>query len=208
MGSDIHGFLECADDLGDEPWSAAVDLELLYRGRNYDAFGCLFGIRNHARFRPLAADRGLPPDASPAVCAAFADWGRDAHGATWVDWAELRRVDWSEPAAGVDSRIHEYRRVGDVWVMTGKAGWSRRVADAIAAATGGEPGGAFPYREHDWPEGTEWSDGEDRLYRVGRLTRREAVPEGGEWAPVWAVMEALASVHGEGNVRLVVWFDG
>jgi hypothetical protein len=39
------------------------------------------------------------------------------------------------------------------------------------------------------------------------LTRRDAIPVGSEWEPVWAVMKALAGLHGCGNVRLVVWFD-
>jgi hypothetical protein len=39
------------------------------------------------------------------------------------------------------------------------------------------------------------------------LTRRDAIPVGSEWEPVWAVMKALAGLHGWGNVRLVVWFD-
>ncbi|MFL9684131.1 MULTISPECIES: hypothetical protein [Streptomyces] len=78
-----------------------MDLGQVYGGCDYDAFGCLFGIkiRNHAGFRPLAAGRGLPPETP------------------------------------------------------------------------------------------------------------DAVPAGGEWAPVWAVMKALADAHGPENVRLVVWFD-
>ncbi|MFD8205564.1 hypothetical protein ACFV2S_04000 [Streptomyces sp. NPDC059695] len=40
------------------------------------------------------------------------------------------------------------------------------------------------------------------------MSRRDAVPERGAWAPVWATMRALADVHGDEQVRLVVWFDG
>ncbi|MFE7237713.1 hypothetical protein [Streptomyces sp. NPDC057580] len=62
MGTDIYGFIECRASWHEkgEPWSAAVDFDLLYMGRSYDAFGCLLGVRNRADFRPLAADRGLP----------------------------------------------------------------------------------------------------------------------------------------------------
>lgn len=49
--------------------------------------------------------------------------------------------------------------------------------------------GEIGYSEHGWPEGTEWRDGEDRLYRVERMTRREAIPPAGEWKPLWTVME-------------------
>ncbi|MFJ3877766.1 hypothetical protein ACIPW5_09940 [Streptomyces sp. NPDC090077] len=207
MGTDIHGFVECADEWGEEPWCAAIDLALLYDGRDYDAFGCLFGVRNFAGFRPLAEGRGLPGDASPAVRAEHAGLGSDAHGATWIGWAELKRVDWSEPAQRVDARIREYRRTGDSWVMTGEAAWSPRVAEVAGLARQRDPGRLFRYEEHDWPEGTEWADGDDVRYRVERMTRGEAVPPDGAWKPLWTVMETLAALHGDENVRLTVWFD-
>ncbi|MFE4658356.1 hypothetical protein ACFRFJ_16955 [Streptomyces hydrogenans] len=72
MVCDTHGFVACwttyrvlgAEDT--ERW-AAMDPDQVYGGCYYDAFGCFFGIRNHAGFRPLAASRGLPPEASDAV---------------------------------------------------------------------------------------------------------------------------------------------
>ncbi|CAM5574042.1 hypothetical protein SCALM49S_09746 [Streptomyces californicus] len=57
-----------------------------------------------------------------------------------------------------------------------------------------------------FPENTEWPDG-DRLFRVGRLRRKDVVPDS-EWGAVWSVMRTLANLHGEEGVRLVVWFDG
>ncbi|WP_418960494.1 hypothetical protein [Streptomyces tritici] len=191
MGTDIHGFLECrtnyrtldAEDM--TGWHGAVDLDLLYSGRDYDAFGCLFGVRNLAGFRPLAAERGLPGDVSEEARRRYEGWGRDAHDATWIGWDELSRVDGDELAEQVDERVHMFTRVasGD-WVLTGKGFWDHA----------------------DRPEGDEWiQDG--RLFRVVRTSRRDAVPEGGEWAPVWATMRALADVHGDEHVRLVVWFD-
>ncbi|MFI5861395.1 hypothetical protein [Streptomyces sp. NPDC051546] len=54
------------------------------------------------------------------------------------------------------------------------------------------------------PEGMEWPDG-DRLFRIGRLRRRDAVPEC-DWGAVWSVMRTLAGLHGDEGVRLVVWF--
>ncbi|CAM5516474.1 hypothetical protein [Streptomyces aurantiogriseus] len=191
MGADVHGFVECRathrvldpEDAGG--WAAAIDLDLLYAGRSYDAFGCLFGVRNHAGFRPLAADRGLPDDVSAEARHAHDAWGRDAHSASWIGWAELSRVDWDEPAERVDERVHEYRRGADGgWILRGKA--SKRLRDR--------------------PAETEWTEG-DTLFRVTRTTRRDAVPQDGDWAPVWAVMRTLAAVHGEEHVRLVVWFD-
>lgn len=191
MGTDIHGFVECraayrtleVEDVSG--WHGAIDLDLLYGGCGYDAFGCLFGVRNYAGFRPLAAERGLPGDASNEARREYESWGRDAHNATWVGWEELSRVDWEERAERVDDRVHEFTRdpSGD-WVPAGKGFWDRA----------------------DRPEGDEWiQDG--RLFRRVRMSRRDAVPERGEWAPVWATMRALADVHGDEHVRLVVWFD-
>ncbi|MGW6707397.1 hypothetical protein ACWGDE_21245 [Streptomyces sp. NPDC054956] len=206
MGTDIHGFVECLDE-DDRLWTAAIDIDLLYHGRDYDAFGCLFGIRNYAGFRPLAEDRGIPDDASEAVRASFAEWGSDGHSPTWIGWSELLRVDWSEPAARVDERIHEYRRTEDGWVMTGKSAWNPRVAEVAGLSIVREPGWLFTYEAHDLPEGTEWPDGEDRLYRIGRITRDAAVRRDGSWKPLWTVMETLAGLYGPENVRLTVWFD-
>ncbi|MFK4155102.1 hypothetical protein ACI2LV_24330 [Streptomyces fungicidicus] len=208
MGTDISGFVECRarhlHEEGQGPvWRAAVDLFLLNTTRNYDAFGCLFGVRNYANFRPLAAGRGLPADASETVRAELgrlSEWPDQAYGTTWITWAELKAVDWGEPAEKADSRLHQYRRTPDGLRLTGKSAWSPRLAEAV-----GLPG-PVPGEAREWPEGSEWLIG-DTLYRSERLRRRDAVPETGEWKPVWTVMEALASQHGDDHVRLVVWFD-
>ncbi|MBC6456591.1 hypothetical protein [Actinomadura sp. HBU206391] len=90
--------------------------------------------------------------------------------------AEVARVDWDEPAEEVDERVHEFAlKPGRGWVLVGKSFRDR----------GGRSGG------------DEWRVG-DELYRVVRMTQRDAVPEHGEWAPVWTVMRALAGVHGDG----------
>ncbi|WP_129307750.1 hypothetical protein [Streptomyces sp. L2] len=48
--------------------------------------------------RPLADHRGLPEDVSDEVRAAFTAYGgpEDAHGTTWITWAELIDTDWDE----------------------------------------------------------------------------------------------------------------
>ncbi|MFG2562964.1 hypothetical protein [Streptomyces sp. NPDC048496] len=69
MGTDINGYIECKRDYPvdfdetDSLWHAAMDLDHLYDGREYSAFGCLFGVRDNS-FEPLAAERGLPLDVS------------------------------------------------------------------------------------------------------------------------------------------------
>jgi hypothetical protein len=207
MGTDIHGMIECrarADADEDGSWCAAVDLGLLHRVRDYDGFGCLFGVRNYANFRPVVPLRGAPADLSAPVRAELDDWGTDAHSVTWITWPEVEGVDWDEPAEAPDDRIHEYRRMPDgSLVFASKALWSARFAAVIGRS---DLGFAPGYGEPGRPEGTEWDDG-DRLYRVERLRRSDAVAPDGAWQPVWAVMRVLAGLHGGENVRLVVWFD-
>lgn len=200
----MNGFLEywASQDGQDAVWCGAHDLDSLNDVRNYDAFGCLFGVRNYANFRPLAAGRGLPLDASAALRAQFTqltEWYPEdgVHGATWITWAEVKSVDWDEAAEKPDSRLHQYRRTPAGLRMTGKAAWSPAFAEAVGLERG---------EKREWAEGSEWLIG-DTVYRSVTLRRRDAVTETGEWQPVWRAMEALAAQHGDDNVRLVVWFD-
>src|SRR5262249_13873315 len=132
--------------------------------RNYDAFGCLFGVKNYARFVPLVAQRGLPDDLSEGV-RAVAEHYRSTAGCfldpTWVSWAELKAVNWDEKSPATDLRIHKYKRdEGGEGVCEGKSEWLRppqaeplplseqhvhvlAVEEAIAAPRG-------------LPEGQEW----------------------------------------------------
>ncbi|WP_028799836.1 hypothetical protein [Streptomyces sp. 142MFCol3.1] len=136
MGTDIHGFIEVRNSHIDasEPddelflrWHRAMDLCHVYDGRSYEAFGCLFGVRN-ASFEPLAAQRGFPPDASRAVARAFEWEDGDAHSASWISWAELTAADWDEQELPNTVRSRPEDRLtrrqvlrdedwGDVWTV-------------------------------------------------------------------------------------------
>ncbi|KOU20439.1 hypothetical protein ADK52_26700 [Streptomyces sp. WM6372] len=205
MGTDIYGFIECRWDRwldeDDRSWCGAIDLDHLYNGRSYAAFGALFGVRDTASFRPLAPGRGLPPDASKEVRAFLEGWDT-AHGTSWITWAELTSADWNELATDVDECVHEYRRGPDgSWELYGRNSSLTRFAELSGLS---DP--QVLYRAgRVLPEGTEWRDG-DRLFRIGRLTRKQAVPDE-EWGAVRAVMRTLAGIHGDEGVRLVVWFD-
>lgn len=101
----------------------------------------------------------------------------------------------------VHGSAFEYRRAPDGgWVWYGCGTSSERLAEL----TGSSPQTVLSAGEH-WPEGTEWHDG-DRLFRISRLTRRQAVPDS-EWGDLWTMMGILAKRHGPENVRIVVWFD-
>ncbi|MEU0271975.1 hypothetical protein [Streptomyces sp. NPDC006307] len=204
MGTDIHGFIECHRDYrnheADSFWHATIDVDHLKVPRNYDAFGCLFGVRDNGQFRPVAPVRGLPADASNRVRE-----GQETtagRSASWVGWSEIKRVDWDEESAWHDAYVHEYSR-------DPRGGWQflqrhystpQRFIDLC-----GQPAHLARRPDEHFPEGSQWVDG-DVLYRVERLRRRDAVPDD-EWGPVWTVMRTLADLHGDDNVRLVVWFD-
>ncbi|MFB6616166.1 hypothetical protein ACFCV9_18460 [Streptomyces sp. NPDC056367] len=146
MSTEVSGMIECRpwrtlwdDDDQEAGWQGAVDLFLLNTGNAYSALACLFGVRNSYGFRPLSEGRGLPTDMSDAARSDFAAYP-DAHGTTWITWAEIAAADW------------------------------------------------------------------DETNESGSLRRRDAVDDDSGWGPVWNVMETLAALHGDDNVRLVVWF--
>ena len=195
------GTIECRPVFGflpdpDVTWEYAIDLGHLYCGQNYDAFGCLFGVMNFAGFQPVAADRGLPAGAASQTVEAAVD---GTH-ATWVSWAEIEAIDWTEAATRPDERMHWYTRdENGQWRYAGKAGQDTVFAEHLGLS----PAEAAA---RSWPAGSQWVIGE-RLYRAEILSRRDAIPSHSEWRPVWAVMAALSDAHGPDNVRLVAWFD-
>ena len=99
MGVDLYGYIEIKkaevdESLGEAIWFFVVDVDILVE-RNTDAFGCLFGVRNPNHFVPVAANRGVPHDASRIGQHANEnpEW---FHSHTWVTWRELRQVNWQE----------------------------------------------------------------------------------------------------------------
>lgn len=171
MGTDIHGAIECRPGLGLRAPHArvyALDLELACTTRNYDAFGCLFGVMNFAGFDPVAAGRGLPADAAAHTRDKAAGMLPPFFGMTWIGWDEIEALEWDHAAPRPDARLHEYRRDdAGAWRYAGKgetsASFAAQLARTAAPATGGT-----------WPAGTEWLIG-DRLYRSEILTRNDAI---------------------------------
>lgn len=207
MGTDIAGIIEVRPwpDLPEGvPWEPAIRLDLLNVTRDYDAFGCLFGVRNYAGFRPLAAGRGLPEDASEPTRQAFArtDQGSGiGQQPSWISWSEITAIDWDEPALRPDEGLHEYARDQDgQWRLRAKALHSQHSLEAL-----GLPSPPVGVDASEWPATGSWTIGE-RQFRVGRLTRRDAIRPDGPWQPVWQTMRLLAGLHG-GFCRLVVWFE-
>jgi hypothetical protein len=191
MGTDIDGWIECRTLVVDnETWDAVMDFRFIYRGRDYDSFGCLFGVRNTANFRPIAPDRGLPHDVSEQVKKEATFAGLYAH--TWITWSEIRNIDWEEYPEPVVHRILVYKRTesGEL-VYIGINEYSPSFEKYVG------------YSRGNWQEGEEW-EFDDTVFRVERL-KRKAIRIG--WEATFKVLEVLANLYGDDNVRLVVWFE-
>jgi hypothetical protein len=167
VGTAIDGYIEVGlrHRAGGIRWTAIEELSVI---GHYDMFGCLFGVKNYANFRPIAPDRGIPEDASDKVKSRVAErlaWAEsdsvDFHSATWISWAEIKAIDWREEGLEADSRLHQYQRTEDgTLVYVAKSAWSGELAEAM----GMDLAEAMLYRLV-LPDGFEFELGE-RVYRA------------------------------------------
>jgi hypothetical protein len=178
MGTDIYGWLQVSQTPG--YWIGALDAGVVLE-RDYDVFGCLFGVRNYANFAPLFADRGAPPDS---------DIGEGCNGLTWATYDELKRIPLDEAALAQDARIgcYEVDASGNER-RTGKGAWSGAADPHLARIDAGESVRVG-----------------NQIFRRGTLTRRDALGTRG-FRILMDVAEIFAREYGAENVRLVVWFD-
>ncbi len=112
------------------------DLEMVYTTRDYDAFGCLFGVMNFAGFDPVAAGRGLPADADP----------RTAHEVTGaMATFGLMWIGWDRPVPRPDARLHEYQRDDSgPWRYVSKGATSESFVAQLARTAGPPADGTWP----------------------------------------------------------------
>lgn len=77
----------------------------LYNGRNYDLFGMLADVRNGygfagtdtgEGFKPIAAPKGIPEDATTLYKEWVNQWSGDGHSHSWLTVAELLAYDWTQ----------------------------------------------------------------------------------------------------------------
>lgn len=169
-------------------WLEVIDAGPLLT-RNEAAFSSLFGMgESDAGFVPLAARRGLPSDASPAVKRWSEPYQSDDHpagffGHTYISCAELASADWQEKRT--DPEVHCYGRseVTGEWI---KVGTFR------------------PEPPHRSKPGDVWME-EGVQCRVREISREETL--GSDFRLVYDLMICLAQRYGDEHVRLVVWFQ-
>lgn len=197
MGADIDGVIEVRGP--DGRWEFALGLPDRSLRRDRHGWECLFGYGGALQVeRPLFDRRGIPDGASEDVPA----YDELSHSHSYATWAEVAAVDWDAPLCdGPDgNHIGEWRPGPDgELVLHAMPGTPIAVLDAAEELFGED------LMPHEWPPGGEvpWNG---TVYRPVTWTPRMFVPPDGDWGEVWAAMREQAAVHGDGNVRLVVWF--
>lgn len=121
MGCDIHTYAE--RKVGDA-YELIADL-CPFDWRSYGMYGFLADVRNYSDVLALAADRGLPDDASEVVRLDRHRWGSDAHSASWVGVQELVDFNYDKP---VEDRRVTVQLAENVW-SGGRHGRARRRRD-------------------------------------------------------------------------------
>ncbi len=178
MGTYIGGWVEYELE-GD--WYGAINI-ICVVDQYYDAFACLFGVKNYAGFKAIAPNRGLPDDISEEVL-------RDTptndltHDHSWISLDEIEAIDWEEYAENLDQRISQYHKdeSGErVWHSKGRL--LKPPPIDLSSAGQFEYGGI--------------------LYEVRTMQRKEVLQY---WQPLIDMMRIVAKKRG--NVRLVVYFD-
>jgi hypothetical protein len=189
MSTSIHGWIEIYLPIIEE-WAAITNISLLVE-QNYNAYGCLFGVRNYSNFVPIAAERGVPMDASDVFKNETTDLEYYNYP-SWISFNEIESMDWEESV--IDAHVHVYKRLENgEYATSSSAGYvpnkpfNRRVGDVWVA---------------EGKDARFYDNGE--LHKVERITRRDALRA---FKVVFDIMAILAKQNGSENVRLVVWFD-
>jgi hypothetical protein len=67
-----------------------------YRGRNYDLFAILAGVRNYNDIQPISEPRGLPDDVCKPIKKESDAWDCDGHSHSYLTLKELLNFDWEQ----------------------------------------------------------------------------------------------------------------
>ena len=79
-------------------WRSFVLIDDMPGSRDYHAFAFFFGIRNTTNIQAIAANRGLPVDASQRTQDALLSL--DFQSRTWIAWHEINESGWQNQAFG------------------------------------------------------------------------------------------------------------
>ena len=183
-----QGWVEFKGEFG---WTTLIDAAPLM-DQNYDMFGSLFGVRNHAHFRPIAPERGLPDDGSEPIKRDFALSSEHSFSPTWIAWQEIRAIDWEEETevepyrvrvSGTtkDGRRYEHESTSRRAWLAQKLSLSEEALDAA------------------WETSQSWLIDGEEYEAIKSIKRKDALTRG--WQTLFKFMETL--VHDGRNEAVV-----
>ena len=188
MGCDIHGHVEIRmyPDSSRDWWLSVLNVGAL-ADRNYDLFGFLFGVRNYARFEPIAPFRGLPKNPSDTIKKEIDEWKNDAHSTSYLTLTELQSINWDDESPEEDQRVHVYHE--DNHEMSYKAMSSGDINFDVIKKFG--------------TDNVLVKDG--TTYKIEKIKNNDLI--GPSWQSIFDCMEVFGKTFGVENVRMVVYFD-
>lgn len=109
MGTDIIGLIEFKER-GKIKWRKLKNVGRLL-DRNYDSFGCLFGVRNSCNFKPISYRRGVPDDCCDDAIE-YKDNRKDIgfHDQTYITLEEINNINWEEETEDYDERLSYFEK--------------------------------------------------------------------------------------------------
>ena len=188
MGCDIHGAVEVKS-----PYSKDYDYVLNIKsliGRDYDAYGLLFGVRNYANHEPIAEGRGLPDNISRQLKEDVEGWGI-GHSKSWITLDEIRKIDLEKETIELDSRIHQYRM---------------NQSGVLESFSKFSSGGDITNEDIERMRKGETIQKDNNYYRMEKLRVKDSL--GKSWQALFKIMEVFAEIgHKPEDIRMVVFFD-
>lgn len=184
MGTDIHGWIEVKEG---NFWRGVNEVYRLTRARrNYEMFGCLFGVRNRGNFKPIAEGRGLPGDVSDEAKKDEEFCGGKDH--TWISYKEIKNINWEERAVKPSVSYVEFKKNPDGSLSETEScgeGLTEEEKVKVYSGLSVEKNGYIYFPE---------------------VLRRESCLSK-EWRLLFDIMRLLSDEYEPEGVRLVVWFD-
>lgn len=190
MSTMMRGLIEVRKP--DGTWGVAIfDAGELATGQSYDAYACLFGVRNYAQFKPVVGNRrGLPKDVSDKV-SDFVDIC-DGYMFSWITYGEVLSIDKEELNEGDDQRA-------DVWVKDHEGKLIGFLGDIIQEFN------EFKLMKEKVEAKGEVEIGGGRVAFLKKKIKRGEVL--GLYDEIFKAMADLSETHGADGVRLIVAFD-
>jgi hypothetical protein len=161
-------------------------------------WGCLFGVRNYANFKPIVPERGIPDDSTDQIKTDFARAAEDSFSPTWVTWSEIKAIDWEEETDVEPYRVLTY--------VTLKNGSRQRVRSTYRRSWLAQKLSLSEEAlDASWKNGQTWEIDGESYEAIKTIKRKDTLSAG--WQMLFKLMETLAEQYGGDGVRLIVWFD-